>query len=317
MAGGGVAAGSSGVEIDQGSPSSFASLVDPDARLERLATGFGFTEGPVWDSRQDALLFSDLEHDVRRRFREGEGVSVVAEGTERANGMTLDRDGNLIVCEHVSSSLVRIDRAGARTVLATHFEGRELNSPNDVVVRSDGVLYFTDPPYGRSNDSHGTVRPQQLDFQGVFRLVPGADEPEALARDFVKPNGLCFSLDETALYVADTERMHVRSFGVAPDGTLTGGAVFIELPEDAPGFPDGMRLDEHGNLWTTGPGGIWVVDPTGRVLGRIRLPEIAANLAWGGPDLREVFVTATTSLYRIRTRVAGAPLPHVKHVSGP
>ncbi|MFN0153657.1 MAG: SMP-30/gluconolactonase/LRE family protein [Gaiella sp.] len=285
-------------------------LVAADAMLELLATGFGFTEGPVWDAGRQELRFSDLEHDVRRRWRDDDGVAVVARDTSRANGMVLDAQGRLLVCEHVSSCLVRIDADGGREVLARTFEGRELNSPNDVVVRSDGTIYFTDPPYGRINDTHGTIRPQELDFQAVFSFsCDGA--LVARARDFVKPNGLCFSPDETVLYVADTEQMHVRRFEVSADGALGGGEIFFEPVPDAPGFPDGMRVDERGNLWTTGPGGLFVVDPAGVLLGRIALPEIAANLAFGGADLREVFVTATTGLYRLRTLVAGAHLPHL------
>ena len=291
-------------------------VVEPGAVVERIATGFGFTEGPVWDRRRGELLFSDLEHDVRRRWRPGEGISVVAEGTSRANGMALDTRGRLLVCEHISSALVRLGPGGEREVLASHFDGAELNSPNDVVVRSDGTILFTDPPYGRINDSHGAIRPQQLPFQGVFAVTTNGDL-RRLADDFVKPNGLCFSLDERTLFVADTERMHVRSFAVAPDASLGGGDVFVELTPDAPGFPDGMRLDERGNLWTTGPGGIWVVDPGGAVVTRIRLPEVAANLAWGGDDLDQLFVTATTSLYRIRTLVRGALLPHLEERNDP
>lgn len=284
-------------------------VVEPGTEVELLATGFGFTEGPVWDCRRGELLFSDLEHDVRRCWRPGEGIGIVAGDTSRANGMVLDAEGRLLVCEHVSSTLVRI-ADGTREVLASHYEGAELNSPNDVVVRMDGTIVFTDPPYGRLNDTHGRVRPQQLAFQGVFALTPGG-ELRLLVDDFVKPNGLCFSLDERTLYVADTERMHVRSFAVASDGSLTGGDVFAELTPDAPGFPDGMRLDETGNLWTTGPGGLWVIDPSGAVVTRVSVPEVAANLAWGGDDLRDLFVTATTSLYQLRTLVRGAPLPHV------
>lgn len=291
-------------------------VVEAGAVVERLATGFGFTEGPVWDPRRHELLFSDLEHDVRRCWRPGEGISVAAADTSRANGMVFDAEGRLLVCEHVSSTLVRLGAGGEREVLASHYDGRELNSPNDVVVRSDGFVFFTDPPYGRMNDTHGTVRPQELAFQGVFAVAPEG-ELILLADDFAKPNGLCFSLDERTLYVADTERMHVRSFAVAPDASVTGGDVLVELSPDAPGFPDGMRLDETGNLWTTGPGGIWVVARDGAVLTRIPVPEVAANLAWGGDDLHDLFVTATTSLYRIRTLVRGARLPHLDERNEP
>jgi gluconolactonase len=292
--------------VDRRGTVTFAELVDVGASVERVASGFGFTEGPVWSDRGACLLFSDIPGDTRYRWSAAEGVCVDLRGTHKANGLALDRQGRLLSCEHATSTLARYE-GGVRTVLASHFGDAELNSPNDVVVSSSGTIYFTDPPYGRGDSPHGIARPQELAFQGVFALEadPGA-KPRLLADDFAKPNGLCFDAEERVLYVNDTERMHIRRFDVRPDGTLAGGEVFfVEDGDPAAGFPDGMKLDEHGNVWVCGPGGIWVVDPTGTHLGVIDVPEVAANLAWGDHDGRTLFITASTSLYRVRTRVAG------------
>jgi gluconolactonase len=281
-------------------------LVDPGAELELLADGFGFTEGPVWSPAESCLLFSDIPGDSRYRWSEGDGVEVDLVGTNKANGLAFDREGRLLACEHATSMVVRY-HDGERTVVASHHEGRELNSPNDIVVDSRGAVYFTDPPYGRGDTPHGVARPRELGYQGVFRLDPGSREPVLLTDDFAKPNGLCFSLDERLLYVDDSERMHVRRFSVEADGSLAGGEVlFTQDGDPATGFPDGLKLDALGNLWGCGPGGIWIVDPGGVKLGAVTVPEVAANLAWGGEDGRWLFITASGGLYRLATLVEGA-----------
>ena len=291
---------------------SLEDLLEPGATLERIGSGFGFTEGPVWNVGGGYLVFSDLEQDVRRRWDPRSGFVEVARPTNHTNGMTYDREGRLLACEHATSLVVRHELDGGRTVLASHYEGRELNSPNDIVVRSDGAIYFTDPGYGRTNDVHGITRAQELDFQGVFRLAPEGGEPQLLVDDFAMPNGLAFGPGESVLYVDDTDLMHVRRFEVRPDGTLGGGDVWFEEHGDpADGFPDGLKVDERGNVWVCGPGGIWMIDPTGDFLGVIETPEIAANLTWGGGDLRTLFVTATTGLYAIRTSVGPYLVPHL------
>ena len=208
---------------------SLLELVDEDAELERLGTGCTFTEGPIWNPA-GYLLFSDMPGDVRRRWDEQHGVVEVANPSNKGNGMTLDADGRLIVCEHVTSSVVRIDPDGTgsgREVLATHYEGKELNSPNDVIVAEDGAVYFTDPTYGRM-PGFGSERDQELDFQGVYRIAPGGGEPELLIDDFAQPNGLCFSPDKSLLYVNDTTRAHIRVFAVKPDGTIENGRVLAD-----------------------------------------------------------------------------------------
>ena len=229
--------------------------------------------------------------------------------------MTYDADLNLIVCEHATSLLVRERPDGAREILASHFEGKELNSPNDVCVRSDGSIYFTDPYYGRV-PVFGVERPRELGFQGVYRMAPGGGGPQLVVdRDlFEQPNGLCFSPDEARLYVNDSARKLIRVFSVAPDGLLSGERLFAsEIRSSSQnGGPDGMKCDERGNVWVTGPGGVWVYAPAGDLIGKLHIPEVAANLAWGGPELRTLFVTATHSVYRLTTKVGPRIEPYMR-----
>jgi gluconolactonase len=290
-------------------------LVDEDVVVEQLGTGFTFTEGPIWNPQGRFLLFSDMPGDTRRRWDEEGGVREVAKPSNKGNGMTLDAQGRLIVCEHVTSSVVRMDPDGTgsgREVLASHYQGKELNSPNDVVVHSSGAIYFTDPTYGRM-PGFGVEREQELDFQGVYRLGPEGGEPQLLVDDFVQPNGLCFSPDESVLYVNDTDRAQIRVFEVAADGTIASGRVLadgIGTGELASGeLVDGMKCDEHGNVWVTGPKGVWVFSPEGGHLGVVEIAENVGNVHWGGPDWSWLFVPASTSLYRVKTNVSGRREP--------
>ncbi len=247
-----------------------AELVSPDAALEKLCTGFQFTEGPIWDPREPCLYFSDMPGDVRRRWSAADGVTEVRNPSNKCNGMTLDGAGNLYVCEHSTSSLIMETASGERRVLASHWQGKELNSPNDVVVRSDGSVYFSDPTYGRM-PGFGVEREQELSFQGLYRLSPTGDL-HLEADDFGQPNGLCFSPDESLLYVNDTAHGHIRVFDVAPDGSLSGSRIFADqiTEEGVGGAVDGMKCDERGNVWVTGPRGIWVFSPAAEHLGVIR-----------------------------------------------
>jgi gluconolactonase len=292
----------------------FWELLDPSASPKKLATGFTFTEGPIWHPREHHLLFSDMPADVRRRWAP-EGVTEVKRPSNKCNGMTYDVSLDLIVCEHATSSLVCERRDGRREVLASHFEGKELNSPNDVCVRSDGSIYFTDPWYGRM-PGFGVERPRQLGWQGVFRLARDASSPElAVGRDdFDMPNGLCFSPDESRLYVNDTARALIKVYDVAGDGSLSNGREFAEGLSSAsePGRPDGMKCDERGNIWVTGPGGIWIYDPGGNLMGKLLVPEIVGNLNWGGKDWRSLYLAASTSLYVIETRVGPRVEPYMR-----
>jgi gluconolactonase len=288
-------------------------LVDENAEVEQIATGFTFTEGPIWMS-DGSLHFSDMPGDKRRRWHPEEGVTVLRDPSNKCNGMTLDNDGNLIVCEHVTSSVVREKPDGTRETLATHWQGKELNSPNDVIVASDGSIIFTDPTYGRM-PGFGIEREQDLDFQGVYRLPAGGGEIELLVDDFKQPNGLCFSPDESLLYINDTDRAHIRVFDVGPNQSLSNGRVFAENIGDGDlakgGLVDGMKLDEQGNVYVTGPDGVWVFGTDGEHLGTIEVPESVGNINWGDDDWRSLYIPASTSVYRVRMKVAGNRLGYM------
>lgn len=286
----------------------FERLLDLDSPLRTLGSGYGWIEGPIWHPTEQHLLFSDIPGDARHRWDEA-GAIEVARPTGNGNGMTYDRNLNLLVCEHATSSVCRYDANGNRSVLATHFEGRELNSPNDIVVRSDGSIYFTDPTYGRMPE-YGVGRPLHLGFQGVYRLPPGRGDLQLVVERtlFTQPNGLCFSPDEDRLYVNDTDQANIRVFDVGADGTLDNGRIFasgicqhndLGMRDDGLGVPDGMKCDQHGNVWVTAPGGVWVFAEDGRRIGTVRTPERVANLHWGGADWRTLFLTASNALYAV------------------
>jgi gluconolactonase len=289
-------------------------LIDTGAEVEKLATGFTFTEGPIWNKEGEYLLFSDMPGDVRRRWSESEGVEEVMRPSNKCNGMVYEPDGSLLVCEHITSSLVREKPDGTRETLATHYNGKELNSPNDVVTRSDGIIYFSDPGYGRL-PGFGEEREQELSFQGVYRIAAGGGEPELILPEdeFEQPNGLCFSPDESLMYINDTPRALIRVYDVESDGALANGRLFFDgigsgVIEE--GIPDGMKCDERGNIWVTGPGGVWVISAQAEHLGVVEVPENVGNLGWGGSDWKDLYMPSSTSLYRVRTKVASAKLPY-------
>lgn len=271
--------------------------------LERIATGFEFVEGPSWSRAESCLYFSDIVGDAMYRWSRQQGVTVFRKPSHKANGTTWDRQGRLLVCEHATSRVIRIDRSGRDEVLASHFQGRELNSPNDIVVKRNGDIYFTDPASGRTA-RYGVERPQQLEFQGVFCLRENGFL-ELLVDDYELPNGLCFSPNESLMYVNDTRRQHIRVYRVREDGRLEGGEVWAETSGSAPGVADGMKVDVDGNVYCCGSGGIHVFQPDGIRLGVIETPEIAANFTWGGPEGKQMYITATRSLYRIQVDIAG------------
>ena len=288
-------------------------LIAPDAPIDRVAGGLGFTEGPVW--RGTSLLFSDIPNRRIARWRRlPEGPELTTYATGNSNGLTLDRQGRVLAAEHGGRCVSRIADDGARTVLAERFEGKRLNSPNDIVVKSDGSIYFTDPPYAVQPSAPGMPRPadwwtkpipgKELPFNGVYRLSPDG-ALQLLVDDFALPNGLAFSPDESVLYIDDSARKHIRAFDVRPDGTLTNGRILLDMASEDPGVPDGMKVDVQGNVFSTGPGGVWVCRPDGELLGRIVLPELPANLAWG-EDGTVLFLTARTSVYRLPTKTRGA-----------
>ena len=290
-------------------------LIASDVAIERIAGGLTFTEGPVW--RGSDLLFSDIPNQriVRwRRLPEGPELTTYARGM--SNGLTLDRQGRVLAAEHNGRRVTRVAEDGTRTVLAERFQGKQLNSPNDIVVRSDGSIYFTDPPYGVRPAAPGVPRPagwwtqpipgKEQPHNGVYRLAPDGTL-HLLVDDFALPNGLAFSPDESVLYVDDSAHKHIRAFTVRADGTLTDSRVVLDMASEDPGVPDGLKVDERGNVFCTGPGGVWVCRHDGALLGRIVLPELPANLGWG-EDGTVLFVTARTSVYRLQTKTRGVLL---------
>lgn len=291
----------------------FRRILPAGATIEQLATGFLFTEGPLW--RGDHLLFSDIAHGriVRyQRLPEGPSIQTFRVPSNLSNGLTVDRRRRLIACEGALRRLTRTEPDGSIAVLAERYRGRRLNSPNDVIVATDGSIYFSDPYWanGFTNPHGPSVRDdeQELDFAGVFRVAPdGTLAP--VADDFERPNGLAFSPDERTLYVDDTRRFHIRAFDVRPDGTLANSRILADLRAPEPGVPDGLKVDVEGQLYCTGPGGIWVIAPGGTILGRILTPEVPANVAWGDADWRSLYITARTSIYRLRLEIPGVPVP--------
>jgi gluconolactonase len=291
-------------------------LVEQGSQVERVATGFTFTEGPIWHPKGHYLLFSDMPGDVRRKYTPADGSVVeVRNFSNKCNGMTYDADLNLLVCEHVTSCLTRENTDGSREIIAQEFEGEELNSPNDVCVHSSGAIYFSDPWYGRF-PGFGHPRKRRLGFQGVYRIAPGGGDPELIiGRDeFEMPNGICFNPDETLFYINDTPGAYIKVYDAAPDGSISNGRMFFEgvgsgVIEE--GIPDGMKCDERGNVWVTGPGGIWVISPEGEHLGTVLVPENTGNLSWGGEDWHTLYIPSSTSLYAIRTIVGPRREPYM------
>jgi gluconolactonase len=276
----------------------------------KRAGGFRFTEGPVWRAQDGVLIFSDIPGDRLYSFEPGaDRIEVFRAPSNKTNGNCLDREGRLVSCEHATSRVVRQEPDGRMTTLASHYDGLELNSPNDVVVDPSGRLYFTDPPYGRHAGEGallgvGIPREERQPVRGVYRLDPQDGSIIRLVDDFEGPNGLCLAEGGAVLFVNDTAKMHIRRFEVQEDG-VSGGEVWAVLKGDEPGVPDGMKVDAEGNLFCTGPGGLHVFAPNGQLLGVIRVPEVAANFNWGDADKRTLYICATSSLYSCRTLVPG------------
>ncbi|MFD0596418.1 SMP-30/gluconolactonase/LRE family protein [Catellatospora coxensis] len=277
-----------------------------DERVERLFTGARWLEGPVYHPAGRYLLCSDIPNDRMLRWDETTGtVGVFRQPAGHTNGHTLDGQGRLVSCEQGNRRVTRTEHDGTITVLADNWQGKRLNSPNDVVVRSDGSVWFTDPSYGIDNDYEGNRATSEIGACHVYRVVPGG-QVEAVVQDAVRPNGLAFSPDERRLYLADTRRKHIRVFDVTAEGGLTGGEVLAEC--DAGSF-DGLRVDDRGMIWAAAHDGVHCYHPDGTRLGRILLPEIVSNLVFGGPKRNMLFMTATTSVYVIRLTVNGCRPP--------
>jgi gluconolactonase len=286
-------------------------IISPSEPIQDLADGFGGplgpAEGPVWWKEGGYLLFSDIHNNKRMKYEPGKGVSLVLEPTNRANGLTRDLQGRLLACEHDSRRVTRQEKDGSITVVANSFQGRQLNRPNDIVVKSDGSIYFTDP-WTSPNP------PQQWDltFSGVYRITPDLGTMSLLIDDFVLPNGLAFSPDENVLYINDTRRGHIRAFDLLPSGALAKHTdrVFVELRGEEPGVPDGMKVDVEGNVYCGGAGGIWIMDPTGKKLGRIvHGAPATTNIAFGGDDWKTLYFTSRNHLGSVKVKIPGIPVP--------
>jgi gluconolactonase len=303
-------------------------LVPPSAKIEKIASGFDFTEGPVY-MPEGFLLFSDIPRNTIYKWMPDGTVSEFRKpsgfnGTDApagafigSNGLTLDREGRLIICQHGNGRIVRLEKNGSETVLADKYEGKRLNSPNDAVYKSDGSLYFTDPPYGFPKQDDDPKK--ELKFNGIYRLAGG--KLQLLVKDMSRPNGLAFSPDEKHLYVANSDpgRKLWMRYEVKADGTLGAGTVFYDVTrETADGLPDGLKVDKQGNLYCTGPGGVWIFSPQGKYLGKIQPPEVPANCAWGKhaqggstaalsprEEAKTLYLTARKGVYRIQLAVAG------------
>ena len=292
--------------IEQAAPA-LERIVSQDQEVEWLGSGYGggaAAEGPLWWREGGYLFFSDIGNNQRLKWTPEEGVSVFYEPTNNANGLTRDNRGRLIACEHGTRRVSRLEPDGSVTVVAGSYQGRRLNRPNDVVVRSDGSIYFTDP---------GAPNPDlDLDYAGVYLVSPDLGTLTLLVRDFITPNGLVFSPDESILYINDSRRGHIRSFEVQPNGTLALATdrVFCELSGERPGIPDGMKVDVEGNVYCGGSGGIWVMDATGNHLGTIvHGAPATTNVAWGDEDWKTLCFTTRDSLGRIQLKIPGVPVP--------
>lgn len=272
--------------------------------LRTVADGFMFTEGPVWHPVEAHLTFSDIPASKTFRWSEAGGLTRLRDPSNKANGNAYDRQGRLITCEHSTSRLVRTEADGTLTTLADRYDGRELNSPNDVIVARDGTVYFTDPLYGRTMDSVGLVRDPELGVQAVYRLDVESGELVQLIDDLDGPNGLCLSVDERHLFVNDSEHGHIRRFRLV-DGRAVDGEVWAEPSGSGAGSVDGMKVDSADNLYCTGPGGVFVYDPGGHLVGVLEAPEGVGNFTWGDDDLRTLYLCASTSVYARRTTIPG------------
>jgi gluconolactonase len=293
----------------------FDQIVPKDAALEKLAGGFHFTEGPVWRAQEQVLWFSDVVGNVVRQWSPNGEVKVLIEnaggdpgnvppgGFVGPNGEIADKDGCILICQHTARRIMRVGKDMKTTPLVERYQGKRFNSPNDLVYKSDGALYFTDPPYGLAKQDNDPAK--EIPFNGVFRLKNG--KVDVIVKDLTRPNGIAFSPDQKVLYVSnsDEKRKVWMRYDVAEDGTVGNGRVFFDVTgEKEGGLPDGMKVDSQGNVYATGPGGVWVFSADGKHLGTIKPPETPANCNWGD-DGKSLYITAQTGVYRIKLAVAG------------
>lgn len=291
----------------------FRFMILGNAWVEKLHGGMLWAEGPVWSADGNYLLWSDIPNNVILQWAEGLGVRVYRHPSNNSNGHTRDRQGRLVSCEHGARRVTRTEHDGSITVLADRYKGKRLNSPNDVVVKSDGSVWFTDPPYGIMSDYEGHKAKSEIGACNVYRIDPKSGDLSVVADDFNKPNGIAFSPDEQILYVADTGgshdpdgEHHIRAFDVVGGKKLRNGRVFAEI---SPGLADGFRIDTDGNVWTSAGDGVHCFSPKGVLLGKVRVPEVVSNVCFGGAKRNRLFITATTSLYAVYVGQVGAQRP--------
>ncbi len=291
-------------------------IASTSQQLEELGRGYRVAEGPVWKHEEEALLFSDLGHSRTMKWSAGAGVTLFRDSTNQGNGLALDPLGRLVICEGGRRRVTRLDLDGTLTIVADEYQGTKINRPNDVVVKSDGSIYFTDPA---RRDAKGQTD-MDLAFCGVYRVAPDLSSIKLLIDDFVLPNGLCFSPNEETLYVIDSMGAFrhpsdfrlseglIKAFDVEADGSVANGRSFLQMKSTRPGLPDGMKVDVEGNIYCTGPGGVWVLDPRGKHLGTILTgAEQTTNCGWGGDDLQTLFITTTEALFCTKLKIPGVP----------
>ena len=296
------------LDIDMTAPG-IERLVSPEAPLDLIAHDLIFGEGPLWSTRERAFYFVDIVGDTIFRWTPGKGREVVIRPSTKANGLTFDAQGRLLVAGWASRSIWRVEPDGSIVTLASHYDGRKLNSPNDIVVKSDGSIWWTDSPGALFNvGMAGDDVQQYLNVQGVFRLSADGKKLTLVVEDCVYPNGLAFSPDERILYVNDSRQYLIRAFDVRPDGSVTNARLFHKLEGSEEGIADGMKVDSEGNVYCSGPGGIHVLDPRGNRLGRLRIPGHVTNMGWGDDDWRSLYITTRSSVYRTRVKVPGVPV---------
>jgi gluconolactonase len=287
-------------------------IVPSDARIEVVSTGYVAPEGPLWNRREGYLVWSDMAGNKIYRWEPGRGTSVFIDPSGHSNGLTYDLEGRLLVAGFASRNIWRVEPDGSRTVLAARYDGYKLQAPNDIVVKSDGAIYwtestgaFTHPGLSGPGDEYDVQ--QYRDLKPVLRLAPDGSGPTSVVDDFEAPNGIAFSPDESLLYINDTRRRHIRVFDVNADGTLGNGRLFYSDPGTERGNCDGMKVDVEGNVYVRASGGVHIIDPAGQLLGRIRIPEMT-NVAWGEDDWRALFITGRQHIYRVRLNIPGVPV---------
>jgi gluconolactonase len=296
------------METDKATPA-MRNIVSETAPLESIWHGGIFTEGPVWHSEKGYFLWTDIVGDKILKWTPGVGASVYMEPTGKADGLALDLEGRVLVAGWGARTVWREELDGSTVVLASHWQGKKLNTPNDIIVKSDGAIYFTDPIGGMTNPGmcHEDVQ-QYLDVLGTYRIAPDGGGMTLVADDVVYPNGLCFSPDESLLYINDTRGRTIWVYDVQPDGSLTNGRKFYEdIFNDEPGVPDGMKCDVEGNVYCTASGGIHVIDPQGNLIGRLRTPEHVANFGFGDADWKTMYICQMGNVWRVRMNIPGVP----------